>query len=281
MSPLTSPVAIQLWAPSIDVELLRSGLSAAGFEVFDVKYFREISPGLPLLLPYADPFVLGLQEDCDKAAMASCELIALLASLDTSLVPFRLVNLTCIHVPSIVGWCIQPYDPPGQEAIAVFPQPDPLQAFLALELLKRHPSLATVYIALEEHPLSSSLDCRLPDSLFLDRYLTACSWDSLLKARAEQAAFENELRELALNLGVCETQQLTIQLQTEQLQDLGSRLEALNVLRDSCIQNSLVIQSQQDDLEVLCRRLTVLEDLISRASHSSEVIQYRFAQLLA
>jgi hypothetical protein len=280
MNPSVPPASVQLWAPSLNVQHFRSGLIAASVDVLDVKDLGEFSPGLPLLLVYADPGLLASQLDCDKAAADICELVTLLPSLGASMVPYRLVNLACVHVPSIVGWCIQQNVSSSPESIFAFSRPGPLQALLGLELLRRHPALETAYLALEQHPYASPLDCRHPDRSFLDRYHTACAWDALLEAREEQVLLDRELRELSLKFGTRESQQLIIHRQSEQLQDLAYRLEEADSLRNSCVENTLVIQAQQGDLEVLSRRLAMLEGLLRQASKASLAIQSRFAQLL-
>lgn len=281
MTSSSESLVIQVWTAGLDSSLLQSGLSAAGLEVVVVQDLCAISAERPLLLTYGDPHVLGVEEACDSAATVVCGLVSLLPGIEARSLPFRLINLACVHIPAIVGWCIQSNAFSGSSSFVDFVRPDPLHALLALELLNRHPALEAAYLALEEHPLSAALDCRPPDRFFFERYHRACGWDALLEARAEHAALDHEIRELALMLGTRETHLFTIHRQAEQLHDLAQRIAEGEAMRHRCVENTLVIQAQQDDLEALSRRQALLEDLVRRASEASLSLQTQLSQLLS
>jgi len=284
MTSSSESLVIQVWTAGLDSSLLQSGLSAAGLEVIVVQDLFAISDERPLLLIYGDPHALGVEEECDSAAAAICSLVSLLPGIEARSLSFRLINFACMHIPAVVGWCIQSNafsgSGSGSGSFVDFVRPDPLHALLALKLLNRHPSLEAAYLALEGHPLSAALDCRPPDRFFRERYHSACGWEALLEARAEQAALDHEIRELALMLGTRETHLFTIHRQAEQLHDLAQRIAEGEAMRHRCVENTSVIQAQQDDLEALAHRQALLEDLVRRASEASLSLQTRLSQLL-
>ena len=193
----------------------------------------------------------------------------------------RLVNLSCLSLPALVAWCVDPTAPVPVEIQPRFAGPDPFDALLTLEWLNEHPEHLEAYQALESHPLAAALDGRPPDLDCLERYRQAASLDALLAARQERALLEGELSELAEQLQPLREQQLEAVALREQMDLLQARLFEADVLQERCSELQLSLQAQQLDLEQLARRLALLEELVGASSHASLRLQDRLAQALS
>lgn len=272
---------VQLWAPGQNVEVLISRLSEAGILSIEIEELDTALPATPLLLLYAEPALWIRWQAPERAEPATKAVVEGLSSLFVHSGPFRLVNVACLSIPMLVGWCIDPRSKVVPALPCSILGPRALEAILALKLLQRHQDLAGFYLALERHPHSASLDGRPPDLGFVQRYNAASSSEYLLAALAEQDACERELVTLARRLSHHESDRADRFVLEEAIQELTARLEELDVLRDRCSDLQLSLQAQQADLEVVSRRMALLQDLISVASAATTTIQLRMSQVSA
>jgi hypothetical protein len=275
------PVCVQLWAPGVDASLLLCGLRHAGLTVVEASFDQPCADSQPLLLAYLDPLGCCQQQDVEQAVAASAALLDLLPQLGTSSRPCRLVNLACVSIPAVVGWCVQPTLTPQRDFTYRFADPATLDALLALELLRREPQLADRYLALEQHPLAALLDQRPIDAHPEQRYQKVCSWEALLQARQQHNRLLSDLRDLAEQLEPLHADRLAALDLREQVQHLSARLAQAEQLKQRCIELELSLHTQQLDLEVMSRRLALLEAVLSAASAASKGLQIRLAQALA
>jgi hypothetical protein len=276
-----SPVCVQLWAPGVDASVVAAGLRQAGLTVLEEAPDPGGAPADPLLVVYSDPLGCCQQPDVEQAVAATAALVDALPGLLGSSRPCRLLNLGCVCIPAVVAWCVQPTLTPEQVLPHRFPEPGPLDALLALELLRRKPQLADSYMALEQHPLAARQDQRVIDAHYAERYQGACRWESLVEAREHHNLLQREIRQLAEQVEPLYANRLTCLDLQEQIQRLTSRLAQAERLRDRCVDLELSLQAQQADLEVMGRRLTLLEGLLTAASGASKSLQIRLAQALA
>jgi hypothetical protein len=272
---------VQLWAPCVDVSVLAAGLRQAGIMVLEAAPLEIDQAEWPLLLGYADPLGCCQQQDVHQAVAATAALVEDLPRLLAPPRPCRLLNLGCVCIPAVVAWCVQPTLPPEQVLPYRFPEPGPLDALLALELLRREPQLAASYMALEQHPLAARQDQRAIDAHYVQRYQWACRWESLVEAREQHNLLQRDIRQLAEQLEPLHSSRLTCLDLQEQIQQLSSRLVQAELLKERCGDLELSLQAQQLDLEVMGRRLCLLEDLLTAASAASKSLQIRLAQVLA
>lgn len=280
LSP-SSMVDIQLYASGSAPLALPGHMSPAGLRCRALSDLSEARSGLPLLLAYSDPLE-AIRADGDLPSLAVVRaLLERLSHLQAAGILCRLVNVSCVSVPTLVAWCVDPTSPVPDQAPARFAVPDPFDALLAVEWLQIHPDHLQAYQALEAHPLAAALDGRPPDLDGLARYRQAASLDALLAARQERAALEGELSELADQLKPLREQQLEALALREQLQLLQARLREADALQERCSELQLSLQAQELDLEQLARRLALLEELVSVGSDASLRLQDRLAQALS
>jgi len=284
-------VQIQIWAPGLDAAWLTDGLEQAHLQVLLLADPAEVCAELPLLIVYADPLGrLGSQGTGEQDGA----LLAALTQLERSAGRCRLVNLSCVALPALVAWGMDPCAAPPPEALPRFAVPDPFEALLAMAWLQEHPGHLQAYQALESHPLAAALDGRPPDLDCLGRYQQAASLDSLLAARQERIVLEADLAELAQQLQqllplqeqllLLQEQQLEALALCKQLDLLEARLQQADAQADDqkalFTELQLSFQAQQLDLEQLARRLALLEELVGLGSHASMRLQDRLAQAL-
>lgn len=276
-----SPVTVQLWAPGVDASLLTTGLHQAGLMVQAIPHASAAQAELPLLVAYVDPLGCCQQKDVDLSVAATKALVEDLPRVLASSPTCRLLNLGCLCIPAVVGWCIQPSLPPEPALPHHFPEPMPLDALLALELLRREPQLASSYLALESHPLAAQLDRRTIDADYAQRYQRACRWESLVQSRDQHTLLQHDIRQLAAQLEPFQASRLTCLDLQAQIQRLSNQLEHAEQLKARCEDLELSLQAQQQDLEVMARRLNLLESLLRSASGASKSLQVLLAQALA
>jgi hypothetical protein len=269
---------IQIWAPGLDAAWLRDGLVEAHLQVLPLADPAEVCAELPLLLAYADPLGRLASQGAGEHDGA---LLAALPQLERSASRCRLVNLSCVALPALVAWGVDPGAGVRAEGSPRFAVPDPFEALLALAWLQEHPEQLQAYQALESHPLAAALDGRPPDLDCLGRYQQAGNLGALLAARQERVALEADLAELAQQLAPLQQQQLESLALREQLALLQARLQQADALQERCSELQLSLQAQQFDLEQLARRLALLEQLVSSGSDASLRLQGRLAQALA
>ena len=269
---------IQIWAPGLDASWLTDGLVQAHLQVLPLAEPAAACAELPLLLAYADPLGRLASQGAGEQDGA---LLAALPQLEHSASRCCLVNLSCVSLPALVAWAVDPGAGVPAEALPRFAAPDPFEALLAIAWLQEHPEQLQAYQALEAHPLAAALDGRPPDLDCLERYQRAANLDALLAARQEQADLEADLAELAQQLQPLQEQQLEALALREQLALMQGRLQQADVLQERCSELQLCLQAQQLDLEQLARRLALLEQLVSAGSDASQRLQGRLAQALA
>lgn len=272
---------IQIWIPGLDAAWLADGLEQAHLQVLPLAGPSAASPHLPLLLVFADPLGRLAAPVHQMAGEHDAALLAALPQLQHSACRCRLVNLSCVSLPSLVAWCVHAVAAPPAELQVCFARPDPFEALLAIAWLQEHPGQLQAYQALESHPLAAALDGRPPDLDCLGRYWQAANLDALLAARQERAALEADLEELAQHLAPLQEQKLEALALREQVARLQSRLQQADALQERCTEQQLSLQAQQFDLEQLARRLALLEQLVSAGSEASLRLQGRLAQALA
>ena len=278
-------VRIQIWAPGLEASPLAQGLALglaqARLSPLTPPDLASLQPDLPLLLVYTDPLAwLQVPAPAAPAAGVTALITAMPAQL-AAVSRCRLVNLSCMLVPALVAWCVDPPSLPQPESQPRFPAPDPFDALLAIEWLQAYPEQLQAYRALEAHPLAAALDQRPPDLNCLERYRQAASLEALLQARQEREALEADLQELAMGLEPLRDQQLEALALREQLALLQARLQDADSLEDRCSDLQLSLQAQQLDREQLGRRLALLERLVGAGSAASLRLQTRLAQTLA
>lgn len=272
---------IQLYAYGAVPLQLSDCLSHAGLQCRLLRDVLEACPGLPLLLIYPEPLEV-IRDPLDAFALTlDGVLLGRLPDFQSVGIRCRLVNVSCVSIPSLVAWCVDPTSPIPVEIQPRFATPDPFDALLTLEWLNEHPEHLEAYQALESHPLAAALDGRPPDLDCLERYRQAASLDALLAARQERALLEGELSELAEQLQPLREQQLEAVALREQMDLLQARLFEADVLQERCSELQLSLQAQQLDLEQLARRLALLEELVGASSHASLRLQDRLAQALS
>lgn len=272
---------IQIWSPGLKASSLVQGLGYAQLSPLELPDPAGAQPDQPLVLGYSDPLGWIQVAAPDEAAVGVSALVAALPELLAAGLPCRLVNLSCMAMPALVAWCVDPSSPAPAEIQPRFPVPDPFEAMLAIEWLQAHPEQLQAYQTLEAHPLAAALDQRPPDLECLQRYRQAASLEALLQARQERGALEADLRELAVQLKPLHHQQLEALALREQLGVLQARLQEADALQARCSDLQLSFQAQQQDLEQLARRLALFERMVGTGSEASQRLQIRLAQSLA
>ena len=272
---------IQLYAYGPAPLALSEHISHAGLQCTALSNLLEARRGLPLLLVYADPLeAIQDNRDAPSLTLAGVPLDRLL-DLQAAGIRCRLVNASCVSLPALVAWCMDPVMPIPNPVLPRFAAPDPFDALLTLGWLNEHPEHLEAYQALESHPLAAALDGRPPDLDCLARYQQAANLDALLAARQERAALEADLVELVQQLAPLQERQLEAMALHQQLDLLQARLRQADALQERCSELQLSLQAQQLDLEQLARRLALLEQLVSAGSDASQRLQGRLAQALA
>ena len=223
---------IQIWAPGLTALSLLQGLGHAQLSSLELPDPAGLQPDLPLLLLYADPVASIQAAEPSEPARGLLGLRAALPELLAAGQPCRLVNLSCLSLPALVAWCIDPASLPPNGSPPRFPAPDPFDALLAIEWLHAHPEQLQAYQALEAHPLAAALDQRPPDLECLERYRHAASLEALLQARQERAALRAH----------CSDLQLSFQAQQQDLEQLARRLALLEQLVGAGSDASLRLQ---------------------------------------
>jgi len=281
MTELPLPVVdIQFYASGSAPLALPGHISHAGLRCRVLSDLSEARPGLPLLFTYSDPLeAIRANGHLSYSAVVG-ELLERLPDLQAAGILCRLVNVSCVSVPTLVTWCVDPTSPITEQIQPRFAAPDPFDALLALEWLKEHPGYLQAYQELESHPLAAALDQRLPDVDCLVRYQQAASLDTLLLARQERAALEGDLADLAEQLKPLRDQQLEALALREHLDLLQVRLHQADAMEARCSELQLSLQAQQLDLEQLARRLALFEELVGAGSHASLRLQERLAQAI-
>lgn len=281
MNTASASLQVQLWAPGIDASPLLHSLGHAGVKVIEVDDEPVQTVEGPLLLAYTDPLGCCQQADVQQAVAACSVLLEALVRLHAPSQAVRLVNLGCVCLPALVGWCVQPAAPFQLPLPHRFSEPGPLDALLALELLQREPQLGATYLALEQHPLAARLDQRSVDGQYEQRYRMACGWDALRNARDLQNRLLHDIRVLADQLEPLQSSRLSSLDLREQIQKLSFQLDEAELLRQRCSDLELSLKAQQLDLETMVRRLISLETLVTAASEASLGLQVRLAQMLS
>jgi hypothetical protein len=269
-------VQVQLWAPQLDAARLDEGLRAAHIPLFILPSLDAVAPHQPLLVVYAEPLA---QLHCRESGAQ--EILSQLPRLVQGGEMCRLVNLSCAVLPALVAWCVTPSGPVVVESPPIFPQPEPIDALLAQQILAAQPERLEAYQELESHPLAAALDQRPPDLQCLQRYRRATGLDALLRAQQARLALEEDLRELAAQIEPLRQQQLEALAVQQQLALLQARLEQADVLERRCSDLQLSVQAQQQELEQISRRQALLEQLVSDGSDAGRRLQIRLAQTLA
>ena len=272
---------IQIWSPGVDAAAVVLGMTQAQLSPLLLPDLAGLQRELPLLLLYADPEAWMEAAVPAEPAAGGSALLAALPELLAAGQRCRLVNLSCLALPTLVAWCVDPASPPSPESSPRFREPEPFEALLAIEWLQVYPEQLQAYQALEAHPLAAALDQRPPDLNCLERYRQAASLDALLQARQERVALAADLRELAAQLEPLQSQQLEALALREQLGLLQARLQEADALQARCTDLQLSFQAQQQDLEQLARRLALLEQLVGAGSDASLRLQTRLAQTFA
>ncbi len=273
---------VQVWAPGLESSALCTEL-VAGLERAHLQVLRRPSADSlhgdsPALLLYADPLVRLLTSERQADGRDDRQLFSALPALLAAGIPCRLVNLSCAVIPALVAWAI---DPGGDVQAAwrcALPEPDPLDALLALQCFSAHDEPLLAYRALEEHPLAAGLDHRPPDGQCLERYQRAASLPGLLQARRDRRTLEADLQDLASQLEPLRHQELESLALRDQVDLLQARLQEAAALQARCSDLQLSLQAQQQDLEQMARRLALLEGLVSEAAEASRRIQAALAR---
>jgi hypothetical protein len=274
-------VKIQIWAPRLKAPTLVQGLSHTHLSPSVVIEPSALQPDVPLLLVYSDPLAWTLAADPTGPAAGAAELFRVLPQLLAANPFCRLVNISCVLLPVLVAWCIEPSAPLPLETQPNFSRPDPFEALLAIEWLREHPEHLQAYQSLEAHPLAAALDRRPPDLTCVDRYRQAATFDALRRACHERAALDADLRQLVAQQEPLREQGLEVLALREQLSALQSRLQEAEVLKARCVDLQLSLQASQQDLEQLASRLSLFEELVAAGSEASRRVLGRLAQALA
>lgn len=274
-------VNIQIWAPRLKASSLVQGLRHAQLDPSILIESSALQPDVPLVLVYADPLAWAVAADPTSSAAGAAELFGILPEL-LAVNPFcRLVNISCVLLPVLVAWCIQPSAPPPLETQPNFSQPDPFEALLAIEWLREHPEHLQAYQSLEAHPLAAAFDRRPADLTCVDRYRQAATFDALQRAFHERAALDADLRQLVAQQEPLREQGLQVLALREQLSALQTRLQQAELLKARCVELQLSLQASQQDLEQLASRLVLFEELVTAGSEASRRVLGRLAQALA
>jgi hypothetical protein len=210
-------VNIQIWSPGLEALSLVQGATQAKLTPQALADPAALTPDQPLLLAYADPLAWCGEGDPTAPAAGAGVLLSALPAIVATGMPCRLVNLSCLTLPALVAWCIDPTSPPPPVGSPRFLEPEAFDALMAIEWLQVHPEQLQAYQALEAHPLAAALEQRPPDLNCLERYRQAARLEALLQARHERAALEADLAELAQQLQPLQQQQLEALALREQL----------------------------------------------------------------
>lgn len=272
---------IQIWSPGLDASWIAEDLKRAHLSVLSVPECTGIQPDVPLLLGYADPLVRVQAPELPAPGSDGSEVLAALPELVAAGQRCRLLNLSCVQVPALVAWCVDPSSPPPLASQPRFVEADPLDALLAIALLEEHPEQLEIYRSLETHPLAAALDQRPPDLHCLDRYRRASRWDALFQLRQQLRLLESDFMELASQLEPLRHQQGEAFALGEQLALVKTELKQVDALQLRSSELQLTVLAQQQDLEHLARRLALLEQLVATGSDASLRVQARMAQVLA
>jgi hypothetical protein len=273
-------VRIQIWSPGLDASSFAECLTQARLAVLALPDLSGVERDLPLLLLYADLLVRLQAPEPATADSDGSLLLTALPGLLAAGQRCRLVNLSCVRLPAVVAWCVDPSSPLPQETEASFPEPDPFDALLAIAFLQEYPEQLETYRELESHPMAAALDQRPPDLHCLDRYRRASGLDALMRACKQRRLLESDLLELASQLEPLQSQNLERLALQEQLALLKAQLKQADALQERFSALQLGYLAQQQDLEQLARRHALLEALVATGSAASLRLQTRLAQVL-
>jgi hypothetical protein len=280
-------VPVQIWAPGFALEPLCDALRLAQLTPEPLAGLGQRRGGPPLLLAYSEPVDLvefqGTSEIWPEDPYAP--LLAALPVLEAGSEPWRLVNLACLCPAQLVGWCVEPDQPPPlPELPGRFRLPDPLEALLARHWLTAEPGVLECYLNLERHPRSAPLDRRPVDQACPQRLDAATRPPALAEARrrwqtlqADLARADGRLREL--HQLQCDNQALRERNLNLELE--GNRRTArIAELETRGADLELSLQLAQEDLGQLSRRIALLEDLVTAGAAATRSVQGALAQVL-
>jgi len=296
-------IPVELWAPLQPIPELLQELSAARLEPVLLAE-PEPQGQAPLLVIYPDPAgLLACLPPWDGSAPPPPEQLfpqlARLEELERGGRPWRLVNGSCVSVPALVAWCVDPrLTAPPAECAPHFLPVEPISALLARELIAQQPDWLEAYHRLEHHPRSAALDGRPPDDRCLERL--ARSWDgpAALRCWQDQRRLQRELSDLL----EARDRLSALQLENDRLQELREQLiqgeatlaqlrEELETSRTTtaaaaeqqqrrCDDLSISLAAADQDREALVERLELLQGLVGRAASAGRRIQGLLPRLL-
>jgi hypothetical protein len=299
----TASIPVELWAPFQPIPTLLHDLSAARLEPVLLPE-PDRTGTLPLLVVYPHPAQLPACLDAWQGSglPAAAQLypqLALLADLERSGRPWRLVNGGCLSVPTLVAWCVEPHRnaPPTPWAPRFLPV-EPLAALLARELIGEHPDWLEAYRQLEHHPRAAVLDGRPADDRCLESLAQAWDGPAALRTWQEQRRLQHyltDLLEAGERLAALELENDQLQSLREQLIQREATLAQLQRERETerttcdqllqeqgrrCEELSCSLAAADQDREALIRRLELLEGLVARTATASRGMQELLPRLL-
>ncbi len=269
---------VQIWSPGLNAEPLISGLRAAGLSLVELKSLDDAHPIFPVLVVYADPLVWVRQRDILQIEESTESVFKTLPFLSRPPWPCRLVNAGCLRISTLVSWCFEAGSVSPSGLNWSFFDPQPLEAVLALEIMRCYPRLERYYLSIEEHPLAAIQDHRPVDYNFIERYRDASAQESLMTALADQDICRREIALLSRRIGYQKLDHASPLALREQIHQLCLHFAELESIRQYCTQLQHSHRIAYEDLEVLSRRVALMEDLLGAATAASMSMQFRLAQ---
>ncbi|MBE9154077.1 hypothetical protein [Cyanobium sp. LEGE 06113] len=240
-------------------------LLAADLPVEQLESWEAVELGLgpvAVLYPTPDQALCADLLQSEGGLAGHYARLAALASTWASTEPqLRLVNLALSSVPQLVGWAVAALqggpltDPPpacrdgygadlfGQD-LWFRPQPEALNAVIALDLLQSQPQILPTYLRLDGHSLAAGAERRPPDHDCLSRLEASAQPERLLEQCQRLARFEADLHDLGLELGAARAELIDAAWIREQLAEQLQQMEAALADLATCQSDRLHLRQQ-------------------------------------
>ncbi len=124
------------------------------------------------------------------------------------------------------------------------PQPEALNAVIALDLLQSQPQILPTYLRLDGHSLAAGAERRPPDHDCLSRLEASAQPERLLEQCQRLARFEADLHDLGLELGAARAELIDAAWIREQLAEQLQQMEAALADLATCQSDRLHLRQQ-------------------------------------
>ncbi len=278
------------------VQRMLNALVAADLPVEWLESWEAVELGLgpvAVLYPTPDQALCADLLESEGGLAGHYAHLADLASIWMATEPLpqlRLVNLALSSVPQLVGWVVEALqrgaqadplsatvDGPGADLAGqdlwFRPQPEALEARIALDLLQSHPEILPAYLSLDGHPLAAPAELRQPDFSYPARLEASAQPGRLLEQRQRLARFEADLHNLGLELGAARAELIDAawirEQLAEQLQQMEASLADLATCQSDRLQLQQLVEAEQvNRAELLANQQQIQATLEQAVQHA-------------